>query len=348
MASRGRSQRYSAKILLAALATLGLTGMGMTIFANADLVTPLVPGAPSDIRRLAEPVQDGFAGAHTTVTDLLFLSDFAYADWDHWLGRTIAQLDALPSQDNPFVSDPSMLTIEANMPLSYALSAMGDWKAIDCENHVATSGFYGVAFENEATHEIVIAFRGSSNAGDYVYDLNTIALHIPMDGGNQLAEARAFVRRVIRSHPNAKVLLTGHSLGGWLAERISLDLYEHRFPELPRYRFLGTATFNAPGFQEGTYVSKQEWQNNERGRYDKLILNYVIVGDLIGQFETPIGAPRVYLRCDILRGTDTVNPFMTHPLYNFFFTDYFEAREGTDHLPPVQRAAVSRLRRNTT
>ncbi|RIV19182.1 DUF2974 domain-containing protein [Alicyclobacillaceae bacterium I2511] len=260
----------------------------------------------------------------TTDLDLLFFADLAYGNWDNLTGDTIAQLAALPAQSNPFDNRPSLHAVVINLPSPQQdLQEEGNWRVIDWQNAVTTTGFYGVAFQNVNTKEIVIAFRGSSNTQDYVYDLSTIALHISADGGAQLSQARELVSRVITNHPGAQVLLTGHSLGGWLAERVALDLHEHNLPISVPYAFLGAATFNAPGFQNGDYVTNQEWQNNLKGLYDGLITNYAITEDVFGDWETPLGSPRIFMAYTGHFGS-ALNPLATHRVENFFYTPYFK------------------------
>ncbi len=282
-----------------------------------------------------DPADSTVTVRKTTDLDLLFLADLSYGNWDHLNGDTIAQLAALPAKDNPLDTRPTLHAVVINLPSPQQdLQQEGNWQVIDWENAVSTTGFYGVAFQNVKTHEIVIAFRGSSNPQDYMYDLSTIALHMSADGGSQLSQARALVTRVLTDHPGAKVLLTGHSLGGWLAERVALDLHEHSLPIRVPYTFLGAATFNAPGFQKGNYVSNQEWENNLKGRYDGLITNYAITEDVIGDWETPLGSPRIFMTYSGHFGS-ALNPLATHRIENFFYTPYFE------HLSQLEFGAPS-------
>ena len=141
---------------------------------------------------------------------------------------------------------------------------MKDWNIIDFEDGGAD--FQGAAFQNK-NGEVVIAFRGTAQKEDIAVDAAMIAYADKLP--HQVQPAREFVSRVLQkvvSGSNGKrvnITLTGHSLGGWLAQKMYLDLKEDisgndsifGISDLnQKIDLTGGATFNAPGFWEPTYA----------------------------------------------------------------------------------------------
>lgn len=93
------------------------------------------------------------------------------------------------------------------------------WNVIDSVNTNDKTGFVAFAFQNPSTNEVVIAFRGTDNAKDIDADYAMA----PLPGTawhEQFKQALDFTDKVMHEHPEAvgKTFLTGHSLGGGLAE----------------------------------------------------------------------------------------------------------------------------------
>ncbi len=104
------------------------------------------------------------------------------------------------------------------------------------------SGFAAYAFVNDK-NEYVIAFRGSERDGvnDVVTDwVKTDIASYLGDNDNQFAHAMFFAQAVINADP-AEVHVTGHSLGGALADIVSA---QHGFKGV---------TFNPAGFLSNAY-----------------------------------------------------------------------------------------------
>lgn len=116
------------------------------------------------------------------------------------------------------------------------LESMKDWEivSLDYEND-NIHGFYSLAFKKGTT--IVIAFRGSNDLQDYFNDAQLTAslLNYQADFANRL------INQVADKYPSYDIHLTGHSLGGWLAQKVALD-NEHK------KLIKSVVTFNAPGF----------------------------------------------------------------------------------------------------
>lgn len=82
-------------------------------------------------------------------------------------------------------------------------------------------GMEAVLLRNDTTGQFVIAFRGTQEPEDYVYDVTTGVLNY----NPQRSDAELFVQKAL-NNPNydinaSNLTLTGHSLGGILAQTIA-------------------------------------------------------------------------------------------------------------------------------
>ncbi|MDE2154857.1 MAG: hypothetical protein KGJ32_03035, partial [Xanthomonadaceae bacterium] len=104
------------------------------------------------------------------------------------------------------------------------------------------SGFYGAIFQDTVTNELVVAFRGTELPDDTVRDAIETDEQMFVDGVNQqLDGARRLMEKAIElsatggiegGAPNpVQLSVTGHSLGGSLAQVMSYDynLYGETF-----------------------------------------------------------------------------------------------------------------------
>lgn len=128
------------------------------------------------------------------------------------------------------------------------------YRVIDTVNH-SQSGFEATAYQRVETGEVVIAYRGTEAAKLKLWDEPTKDLgadyQMVRDQANkQLPNAEAFTDRVMQNvranaekyhQPAPQITVTGHSLGGTLAE---IEASRHR---------LGGAGFNAYGAADLKY-----------------------------------------------------------------------------------------------
>ena len=81
------------------------------------------------------------------------------------------------------------------------------------------SGFYASAFYFD--NQIIIVFRGTDidDLNDINADLQMVSKNIP----NQIIDAKKFYKNIKNTFPNKKIIFTGHSLGGSIAQIMSYE-----------------------------------------------------------------------------------------------------------------------------
>jgi len=147
------------------------------------------------------------------------------------------------------------------------------------------NGFYAVAYQNDQTKEVVIAYRGSDDAADWRYaDKDIVSGKVP----EQYAAAKNFAEEVLKQakveNPNLRedqITHVGHSLGGALAGLMAV------------YTGGYALQYNAPGIGEllaekegidgvaaGTYTGKT---------YTDKITCINATGDKVSEVGTQIG-----------------------------------------------------------
>ena len=165
-------------------------------------------------------------------------------------------------------------------------SFLSEWKIIGIQDETYKfgsdkTGFYAVAFEKHG--EIVIAYRGTelNNLGDAYKDFIETDLMIGVDKKpKQFEQGVAFYEK-IREENHEKIALTGHSLGGGIAQYVALisDLKEGIIPKV--------YTWNAVGINKSGILSIYDFMNfetiidekhpglkNNKTIYKKLEANY--------------------------------------------------------------------------
>ncbi|MCK5916321.1 MAG: DUF2974 domain-containing protein, partial [Deltaproteobacteria bacterium] len=129
-----------------------------------------------------------------------------------------------------------------NATTAYTDSNGSDWTVYAVsETGSYDSGFSGVAFRNVDTKEVVVAYRGTDGPRDVTPDLQAgLGQNVP----NQYHQAKDFYDAVLdkTGTPSAtSITLTGHSLGGALAQLVGAVTGAE------------TQTYNAPGVKDVLY-----------------------------------------------------------------------------------------------
>lgn len=129
-----------------------------------------------------------------------------------------------------------------------------------------SNGFHANAFEKDG--KIIIAFRGSDEVRDLVSDFSMLEGKIP----EQLRNATDFVAKIKEMNPDAKIIVTGHSLGGALTELVSSEFDD----------VLGIS-FDAVGTKQIVEKSGGLLKDNNN------TINYIIKGDEISNAYQHVG-----------------------------------------------------------
>lgn len=117
------------------------------------------------------------------------------------------------------------------------------------------NGFYAIAYSNGK--DTIIAYRGTNDLIDGINDLDMAHSELP----KQYIDALNFHDKVARENPNSNITVTGHSLGGSLAEAVSA------------IRGTFAVTFNAYGIRD--------MFSSYRGLKEDNIVNYLNETDWI-------------------------------------------------------------------
>lgn len=134
------------------------------------------------------------------------------------------------------------------------------------------------AYKNE--NIIIIAFRGTDidEIADFLADTSFLVHKTPYFSTDS---AEKYYNAVKKDYPDCKIILTGHSLGGGYAQIISYLAVKEDDSSL-----LGAITFNAPGVG---YLVKKDKEDGIKNILKKIVSNYVIMNDYVGNFQSHIG-----------------------------------------------------------
>lgn len=119
----------------------------------------------------------------------------------------------------------------------------GDWRMLDEKAPENSEGFYAQAYRNDKTKEVIITYRGTrpTSLSDL---LNDAKLTLHLDEAAQVLAAD-YARTVQANNQDCKIINTGHSLGGNLAQAATASL------QLLEDVNVSAVLFNAPGI--GSY-----------------------------------------------------------------------------------------------
>ncbi|KFM95072.1 DUF1906 domain-containing protein [Bacillus clarus] len=161
----------------------------------------------------------------------------------------------------------------------------GDW--LLCQQYSYPKSDFDVqVYRKEISKDkyvYTVAFRGSQEPMDWAVDVAQVVGNI---GGLQAEDAANFVKELIETDRNriSHLYITGHSLGGYLAQYVQSEIIDGNLPWIESY----AVTFNAPGVSfldifDKVFSDKisKKILNDHEYKYDGLILNHQIIFDAV-------------------------------------------------------------------
>lgn len=302
------------------------------------------PTTEMHVAPLVEEVEpDAAAKYPSTNLELVKFSHYSYFNLSQYIGEKVVSSLAGTRGDKDFYKPgtlyynelddlventsykPQVMMNSHRYPDGAAYGPIDMWRIVGYMQN-RTTGFAATAFKNPRTKEIVIAFRGTElhDSDDLQADLELVTDNYV----ESIDDAKKFVtavRRVYRekdtNKEDYKITLAGHSLGGWLANYMTVEVKDRKLLG-SRSGYLKTVTFNAPGFYEnyeGGYFSEKEWGNIK----NYLVESYVIEGDYVSDgvfayFWTQFGIGKKYLPYDEYAQGYTG----LHSIKSFYHYDY--------------------------
>lgn len=202
-------------------------------------------------------VQDAYADELVTARDLIMFASLAYADLENINDYNIkidsnlndkpklnflTEITDLSFNEYKMVTDDQLRSIKSStvllgLPLSdeeentydylfYGLAStneVSDWKLVNYTKYNTTimkgmAEFTAMTFKRE--NDIVIAYRGTDfdDIGDWAQDLFYGLVGYAGQEGVAQDYARVVAKHYIDEDPNTNIYITGHSLGGYLAQ----------------------------------------------------------------------------------------------------------------------------------
>lgn len=133
---------------------------------------------------------------------------------------------------------------------------VGSWELIKSTG--TNTGMDAGVYRNNDTLELVIAFRGTDTC-DFpcsIKELNDLRLDVTADTAigigtvsDQFKDAFSFAQDIVNGNPGSKIIVTGHSLGGGLAQAVGatlgLETFAFNSSPVPN-RFFDTYTITLP------------------------------------------------------------------------------------------------------
>jgi hypothetical protein len=225
-------------------------------------------------------------------THLTLMSDLSYINLEKMEGSLMTDLKDLSS-------------IKENVSVKDRIDRLEGWKIANAENsNWYDSGLGALALKRG--DQIVLAYRGTepelAGWNDILADIQLGLIN----QNHQIDNAQRFaVNSILENKDTNKLYVTGHSLGGYLAQKISYDIIKNQlstnlmmFPwnEIKLKNklkdesyFQRGVTFNAPGFQPSLLFPPIPVTALMSDSYDDKVKNYRIDGDMVSQVWLKFG-----------------------------------------------------------
>ncbi|WP_243834910.1 Mbeg1-like protein [Alicyclobacillus sacchari] len=258
---------------------------------------------------------------------LMKMTDLSYSNLDAYVGDSLLTLEDLAAvkQGPPGIYQQVDKVNQIDWHLSYDqansffFSDLAGWKILAVDDLEASLGFYAVAFQRGNT--VVIAYRGTDNVMDLVADAG-IYLSVP-NMIEQLQPAEQFFKRVCSEAnvPSGRVILTGHSMGGWLAQKVYLDERN----AYTNWKIDGVTVFNSIG--TGFQPKLQE---------ASVVKDYHFDGDVFSHYGSSLG-----IEIDIPNPNPDESVYDRHQMYDFYGYFYPGSTPSTTVAANIEHSRTS-------
>ena len=121
-------------------------------------------------------------------------------------------------------------------------------------------------------NDIIVAYCGTNDVKDFVSDAQMAMNEVP----EQFEKANQYYLNTVEKNPNASVMVTGHSLGGSLAQLVA-----------SKNRTTSAITFNAFGIK--SIMNNKNKESQEVFQDNKNSFNYIIMGDPVSNSTQHVG-----------------------------------------------------------
>jgi hypothetical protein len=146
---------------------------------------------------------------------------------------------------------------------------------------IEATGFRAHVYHNEVTQEVVIAYSGThiADQGDLSAGWAILNGRLPQQFNNAFAVYKRVTEYMTQESIAARISLTGHSLGGALAQYMAI-----------RAKGCHAETFGAPGIMDALGELKGEYDP----RYFYQVVNHIARSDMFGMYGRHLGMTRLY------------------------------------------------------
>lgn len=216
--------------------------------------------------------------------DLAIFAALSYEDGTNFVGDMYTANDIKGSETEPnetyyFLNGASIEAGEVDAGIAT------EWTIVDYVNKWSDINTYFSATTYKNKNSIVIAYRGTNEPiGEWVNNIVGVGL---LNYHSEEEDAREYAMKIADRYPNCDIYITGHSLGGYLAQIGASKILENNSANIKRISY-----FNGIGLK---YNKLLFWTKNSTMDYLKeynengSLISYYIYGDVVSALGTHSG-----------------------------------------------------------
>ncbi len=232
--------------------------------------------------------------------DLAIFAALAYEDGSSIIGKMYSASQVQGSEEEKG---------ETYYFLNYASIAEGgideaisdNWVIIDYVNKLSTMDFFS-ATTFKCQDNIVISYRGTSELGEWIDNIVCYGL---CNYHTEEIHARNYARKIAAAYPKCNIYITGHSLGGYLAQIGTAELLENTKITPKRCAYFNGIGINFQDHSGVTHLLKNRFMEvtSDINKYFHLtdmkhlseyaksgnLISYEISGDVVSALGTHCG-----------------------------------------------------------